>query len=104
MLIFNNAANYVQWRFVHILSSATTQEMWDLRLVFNQALHGTTTSPPIACADTVNDLLGFAVSKKYIETISKESQIYVINTIWIQPFELDIFIFPKCMQLLSFLL
>jgi len=60
----------VHWRFVYSLSGATTQQMRDLQSNFNKVLYGTiapTAWSDITCAQTANNLLGFAVSNKYTE-------------------------------------
>ena len=68
-------ANYVHWRFVYSLSSSTTQQMRDLQFEFNKVVYGTTapTAWSITCADTANNLLGYAVSNKYIEENFQEN-------------------------------
>jgi len=62
-------ANYVHWRFVNSLGSYTTQQMRDLAFAFNKVLYGTTTADPrtTTCANQANDVLGYAVSAKYVE-------------------------------------
>ncbi len=59
---------------MYSLSSSTTQQMRDLQFEFNRVVYGTTapTAWSITCADTANNLLGYAVSNKYIEDNFKE--------------------------------
>lgn len=62
-------ANYVHWRFVNSLGSYTTQQMRDLAFAFNKVVYGTSTADPrsTTCANQANDVLGFAISAKYVE-------------------------------------
>lgn len=73
-----NAANYVQWRLVHIIASATTQQLRDLKFAFNQVISGTTASLSVVYADIDIDLIGFAVSNKYIGNSSVENMFAVL--------------------------
>lgn len=78
-----NAANFVHWRLVFRLSSATTKQMRDLQFVFNKAMYGATAPVALStsCAETVNSLLGYAVSNKYIEkNFKKEAKTEVKST------------------------
>jgi len=60
----------VHWRLVNSLLSETTQQMKDLEFAFKKAMSGTISPSAlsITCADKINNLLGYAVSYKYIET------------------------------------
>lgn len=66
---------------------ATTQQMRDLKFAFKQVLHGTTAQNDrsTTCADSTNNLLGFAVSNKYVEiNFEEQAKFEVLVFIFIQ--------------------
>jgi predicted metalloendopeptidase len=69
-------ANYVHWRLVNARLSDTTQQMLDIQFAFNKVLYGTTASDPrwLTCTNKINNLVGFAISSKYVESFSDESK------------------------------
>ena len=63
-------ANYVHWRFVSFLVGETTQEMKYFQFKFREATEGIgkPLDLPTTCAKSANDLFGYAISYKYIES------------------------------------
>ena len=53
--------------------------MLDIQFAFNKVLYGTTASDPrwLTCTNKINNLVGFAISSKYVESFSDESKAQV---------------------------
>ena len=65
-------ANFVNWSFVFALGSHTNKEMKNLRLKFNREYQGmiSPTDPSINCVKQTNDLMGWAISYKFIKELN----------------------------------
>ena len=88
LLIDQNSArtvqNYIIWRFIMDQVKYMPKKFRAIRQTFNQVFEGITSEPSrkTACASYVNDNMGFAVSKLYInqyfDTHARNQVIYQI--------------------------
>ncbi len=61
--------NYMIWRFMMELAKYMSQEFREIKASFDEAFEGISEDdvPEARCGRDVNDLMGFAVSKLYIQ-------------------------------------
>jgi predicted metalloendopeptidase len=60
--------NYMVWRSIMALAKYMPQQLRTIQETFDEAFQGISPDElTVTCADYVNDLMGFAVSKLYVD-------------------------------------